>query len=141
MIYMVSFIIFYIFWPFLEPHFVLVYMKGDYVCWNSPWFCYLLITFVAALKLDYVRVIDTSYILQSEDGSIHKRPSLNNLCKASGVYLSVRTENLYFMLLILQGSILISWSVHHQRNSPCYMFGYKVLVVLLCFVNCQQILC
>ncbi|KAI4314997.1 hypothetical protein L6164_027851 [Bauhinia variegata] len=35
-----------------------------------------------ALKLDYVRVIDTSYIFQCSDGPIHKRPSLNNLCKA-----------------------------------------------------------
>ncbi|KAG4933455.1 hypothetical protein JHK82_047761 [Glycine max] len=34
------------------------------------------------LKLDHVRVIDTSYIFQSLDGSIHKRPSLNSLCQA-----------------------------------------------------------
>ncbi|KAK7250993.1 hypothetical protein RIF29_33836 [Crotalaria pallida] len=32
-----------------------------------------------AMKLDYVRVVDTSYIFQ---GSIHRRPSLNSLCKA-----------------------------------------------------------
>ncbi|XP_027334795.1 small RNA degrading nuclease 1-like [Abrus precatorius] len=34
------------------------------------------------LKLDYVRVVDTSYIFQSLDGSIHRRPSLNSLCQA-----------------------------------------------------------
>ncbi|MED6207922.1 hypothetical protein PIB30_040085 [Stylosanthes scabra] len=33
------------------------------------------------LKIDHVRVVDTAYIFQSSDGSIHKRPSLNNLCK------------------------------------------------------------
>ncbi|CAJ1942889.1 unnamed protein product [Sphenostylis stenocarpa] len=33
------------------------------------------------LKLDYVRVIDTSYIFQSLDGS-NRRPSLNSLCQA-----------------------------------------------------------
>ncbi|KAL2333503.1 hypothetical protein Fmac_014716 [Flemingia macrophylla] len=33
------------------------------------------------LKLDYVRVVDTSYIFQSLDGSIHRRPSLNRLCQ------------------------------------------------------------
>ncbi|KAF7809859.1 small RNA degrading nuclease 1 [Senna tora] len=31
------------------------------------------------LKLDYIRVIDTSYIFLPLDGPIHKRPSLNNL--------------------------------------------------------------
>ncbi|XP_054808522.1 small RNA degrading nuclease 3-like isoform X2 [Prosopis cineraria] len=35
-----------------------------------------------ALKLDYVRVIDTSYIFQYPDDNTHKRPSLNTLCKA-----------------------------------------------------------
>ncbi|XP_028760520.1 small RNA degrading nuclease 3 isoform X2 [Neltuma alba] len=35
-----------------------------------------------ALKLDYVRVIDTSYIFQYSDGNILRRPSLNALCKA-----------------------------------------------------------
>ncbi|PNY08046.1 small RNA degrading nuclease 3-like protein [Trifolium pratense] len=35
------------------------------------------------LKLDYVRVIDTAYIFQPLDGSIHMRPSLNSLCQAS----------------------------------------------------------
>nr|KYP60184.1 Small RNA degrading nuclease 3 [Cajanus cajan] len=34
------------------------------------------------LKLDYVRVVDTAYIFQSLDGSIHRRPSLNRLCQA-----------------------------------------------------------
>ncbi|MED6192812.1 hypothetical protein PIB30_013707 [Stylosanthes scabra] len=34
------------------------------------------------LKIDHVIVVDTAYIFQSSDGSIHKRPSLNNLCKA-----------------------------------------------------------
>ncbi|CAJ1964491.1 unnamed protein product [Sphenostylis stenocarpa] len=34
------------------------------------------------LKLDHVRVIDTSYIFQSSDGSMHRRPSLNSLCQA-----------------------------------------------------------
>ncbi|XP_061339974.1 small RNA degrading nuclease 3-like [Gastrolobium bilobum] len=34
------------------------------------------------LKLDHVRVVDTSYIFQSTDGSIHRRPSLNSLCQA-----------------------------------------------------------
>ncbi|KAK4260120.1 hypothetical protein QN277_003277 [Acacia crassicarpa] len=35
-----------------------------------------------ALKLDYVRVIDTSYIFQYSDCNAHRRPSLNTLCKA-----------------------------------------------------------
>ncbi|KAK7346959.1 hypothetical protein VNO80_21483 [Phaseolus coccineus] len=35
-----------------------------------------------ALKLDHVRVIDTSFIFQSLDGSMHRRPSLNSLCQA-----------------------------------------------------------
>ncbi|ESW27885.1 hypothetical protein PHAVU_003G240600 [Phaseolus vulgaris] len=35
-----------------------------------------------ALKLDHVRVIDTSFIFQSSDGSMHRRPSLNSLCQA-----------------------------------------------------------
>ncbi|KAL5137162.1 Small RNA degrading nuclease 3 [Glycine soja] len=35
------------------------------------------------LKLDHVKVINTSYIFQSLDGSIHKRPSLNSLCQAN----------------------------------------------------------
>ncbi|TKY55676.1 Small RNA degrading nuclease 3 [Spatholobus suberectus] len=34
------------------------------------------------LKLDHIRVVDTSYIFQSSDGSIHRRPSLNSLCQA-----------------------------------------------------------
>lgn len=34
------------------------------------------------LKLDYVRVVDTAYIFQPLDGSIHRRPSLNSLCQA-----------------------------------------------------------
>ncbi|XP_027914835.1 small RNA degrading nuclease 1-like isoform X1 [Vigna unguiculata] len=34
------------------------------------------------LKLDHVRVIDTSYIFQSVNGSMHRRPSLNGLCQA-----------------------------------------------------------
>lgn len=34
------------------------------------------------LKLDYVRVIDTAYIFQPVDGSIHMRPSLNSLCQS-----------------------------------------------------------
>ncbi|KAH1227890.1 Small RNA degrading nuclease 3 [Glycine max] len=38
------------------------------------------------LKLDHVKVINTSYIFQSLDGSIHKRPSLNSLCQASNKF-------------------------------------------------------
>ncbi|XP_057424902.1 small RNA degrading nuclease 3-like isoform X1 [Lotus japonicus] len=34
------------------------------------------------LKLDHVRVVDTAYIFQSLDGSIHRKPSLNGLCQA-----------------------------------------------------------
>ncbi|KAK7331019.1 hypothetical protein VNO77_25228 [Canavalia gladiata] len=34
------------------------------------------------LKLDHIRVVDTSYIFQFLDGSIHRRPSLNGLCQA-----------------------------------------------------------
>ncbi|KAK7263183.1 hypothetical protein RJT34_30769 [Clitoria ternatea] len=34
------------------------------------------------LKLDYVRVIDTSFIFQLVDGSIRRRPSLDGLCQA-----------------------------------------------------------
>lgn len=34
------------------------------------------------LKLDYVRVVDTAYIFQPLDGSIHRRPSLNSLCQS-----------------------------------------------------------
>ncbi|XP_019424456.1 PREDICTED: small RNA degrading nuclease 1-like [Lupinus angustifolius] len=34
------------------------------------------------LKLDHVKVIDTSYIFQNLDGPIHRRPSLSSLCKA-----------------------------------------------------------
>ncbi|KAL1370888.1 hypothetical protein HN51_001080 [Arachis hypogaea] len=33
------------------------------------------------LKVYHVRVVDTAYIFQSSDGSLHRRPSLNNLCK------------------------------------------------------------
>ncbi|GAU26884.1 hypothetical protein TSUD_02870 [Trifolium subterraneum] len=36
------------------------------------------------LKLDYVRVIDTAYIFQPLDGSIHMRPSLNSLFRKKG---------------------------------------------------------
>ncbi|XVE87068.1 hypothetical protein DITRI_Ditri18aG0086600 [Diplodiscus trichospermus] len=34
------------------------------------------------LKVDHARVIDTSYIFKYEGAPIHKRPSLNNLCKS-----------------------------------------------------------
>lgn len=37
----------------------------------------------SALKLDHARVIDTSYLFKYRSQSIHRRPSLNNLCKAS----------------------------------------------------------
>ncbi|KAK7401771.1 hypothetical protein VNO78_13523 [Psophocarpus tetragonolobus] len=37
---------------------------------------------LCVLKLDHVRVVDTSYIFQSLNGSIHRRPSLNSLCQA-----------------------------------------------------------
>ncbi|GLT49397.1 hypothetical protein SLA2020_229550 [Shorea laevis] len=35
-----------------------------------------------ALKLDHARIIDTSYIFRFHDAPIHRRPSLNNLCKS-----------------------------------------------------------
>ncbi|XP_023003670.1 small RNA degrading nuclease 1-like isoform X1 [Cucurbita maxima] len=35
-----------------------------------------------ALQLDHARVIDTSYIFKYFNGSIYRRPSLNNLCKS-----------------------------------------------------------
>ncbi|KAJ7963970.1 Small RNA degrading nuclease [Quillaja saponaria] len=35
-----------------------------------------------ALKMNHVRVIDTSYIFQFSDGPTRRRPSLNNLCKS-----------------------------------------------------------
>ncbi|RDY10982.1 Small RNA degrading nuclease 3, partial [Mucuna pruriens] len=41
--------------------------------------------YLRVLKLDLVRVVDTSYIFQSLDGSIHRRPSLNGLCQASNI--------------------------------------------------------
>ncbi|KAE9614285.1 putative exoribonuclease II [Lupinus albus] len=37
---------------------------------------------LCAMKIDYVRVVDTSYIFQSPNWSIHRRPSLNSLCKS-----------------------------------------------------------
>ncbi|CAN6680062.1 unnamed protein product [Malus baccata var. baccata] len=35
-----------------------------------------------ALKLEHARVIDTAYIYRYSDGPIHRKPSLNNLCKS-----------------------------------------------------------
>ncbi|KAA3473379.1 small RNA degrading nuclease 1-like [Gossypium australe] len=34
------------------------------------------------LKIDHARVIDTSYIFKYLDATIHRKPSLNNLCKS-----------------------------------------------------------
>ena len=40
---------------------------------------------VTALKLDHARVIDTAFIYKYENQPINRRPSLNNLCKASSL--------------------------------------------------------
>lgn len=68
----------------------LVYVKGNTsveVLLGS--FLFILLLLVAVLKLDYARVIDTSYIFQCSDRPFHMRPSLNSLCKASSkdIYL------------------------------------------------------
>ncbi|KAF6174776.1 hypothetical protein GIB67_031300 [Kingdonia uniflora] len=39
-----------------------------------------------ALKLDHVRVVDTSFIFKSVDAQVRKRPSLNDLCKVSASF-------------------------------------------------------
>lgn len=46
-------------------------------------FLFIIILLFTALKIDHARVIDTAYIFKYSDGPIFRKPSLNNLCKAS----------------------------------------------------------
>lgn len=52
-------------------------------------FVFLIMTFFlfSALKIDHKMVIDTAYVFRYSDGPIYRKPSLNNLCKASLIYL------------------------------------------------------